>query len=247
MKSFVSRGVMAAAFALSAATMAVPAAAQEKSGVRPSFETAQIAGEKIVLFQPDVKVGAQSTAGMFEPRAEWTEEAKRLMDAELKRKQASLSNELIDMPETYGENAQMVAEYQALFNTVAASIVQYQFFPGNRLPTRKKGDFDWTLGSETQRLAELTGARYGLFITTEDQYGSTGRKLLQFAAAGLLGAAVQSGVHVGYAGLVDLQTGNIVWLNADAQMGGDVREEDGMKKRVGQLLEDFPGSRSDKD
>ena len=54
----------------------------------------------------------------------------------------------------------------------------------------------------------------------------------------------QSGEHVGYAGLVDLETGNIVWLNADEKMGGDVRTEDGMQKRVAQLLEDFPGLKS---
>jgi hypothetical protein len=60
-------------------------------------------------------------------------------------------------------------------------------------------------------------------------------------AAGLVGVGVQSGVHRGYAGLVDLQTGDLVWLNADEAMGGDVRNAEGMEKRVGQLLEDFPG------
>lgn len=219
-----------------------PVQAQEKSGIRPGFEATQIAGEKIVLFRPDIKVGEQSTGGIFEPRAEWTDEARKLMDSELMRAQSRLSNELMPMPEFYGENAEMVAEYQALFASVANAVVQYQFFPGNRLPTRKKGDFDWTLGNGTQRLADLTGARYGLFVYTEDQYGSTGRKVLQFAAAGLLGVGVSSGVHIGYAGLVDLKTGNLLWLNADGKMGGDVREADGMVKRVNQLLEDFPGS-----
>ncbi len=216
--------------------------AQEKAGVRPGFEEAQIAGEKIVLFRPNVKVGSQSMAGLFEPRSEWTEDARRLMDAELVRAQSRLTNELQPMPALYGENAQLVAEYEALFASVASAVVEFQFFVGNRLPTRKKGDFDWTLGEGAERLSELTGARYGLFIYTEDHYGSTGRKILQFAAAGLLGVGVQSGVHKGYAGLVDLQTGHLLWLNADGQMGGDVREADGMEKRVRQLLEDFPGS-----
>ena len=46
----------------------------------------------------------------------------------------------------------------------------------------------------------------------------------------------------GHAGLVDLKTGDLLWLNADTQMGGDVREADGAKKRVRQLLAGFPGS-----
>ena len=56
------------------------------------------------------------------------------------------------------------------------------------------------------------------------------------------GLAVKSGEHAGYAGLVDLRTGDLLWLNADAAMGGDVRDADGAIKRIGQLLEDFPGS-----
>ena len=50
-----------------------------------------------------------------------------------------------------------------------------------------------------------------------------------------------AGVHTGYAGLVDLRTGELVWLNADRQMGGDVRDAEGADKRVRQLLEGFPG------
>ena len=221
---------------------ATAASAQEKAGVREGFEAAQIRGQKIVLFRPDIEVGEQSTGGLFEPRSEWTETARQLMDNELRVAQRRLSNELVTMPEVVGADGALVAEYQALFDTVSDSIIEYQFFPGNRLPTRKKGAFEWTLGEGTRRLAELSGARYGLFITTTDHYGSTGRKLLQFAAIAVAGVAVTSGVHKGAAGLVDLHTGDILWLNADMQMGGDVREADGMQKRVGQLLEDFPGS-----
>src|SRR3546814_4805041 len=84
-------------------------------------------------------------------------------------------------------------------------------------------------------------ANYALFIYNKDAYGSTGRKLLQFTAA-LGGVSVKSGEHAGYAGLVDLKTGDLLWLNADGAMGGDVREVDGAEKRVSQLLEEFPGS-----
>jgi hypothetical protein len=53
---------------------------------------------------------------------------------------------------------------------------------------------------------------------------------------------VKSGEHIGYAGLVDLRTGDLLWLNADGAMGGDVRDKEGSEKRARQLLEDFPGS-----
>jgi len=78
------------------------------------------------------------------------------------------------------------------------------------------------------------------FINTDDHYGSGGRKALQIFAA-LGGVSVTSGVHKGHAGLIDLKTGELVWLNADLQMGGDVRTLEGAQKRVRQLLEGFPG------
>jgi hypothetical protein len=128
-----------------------------------------------------------------------------------------------------------------LFGALSESVIEYQFFVGNRLETKKrKNTFEWSIGPELSGLKSLQGADYALFINTHDEYGSTGRKALQiFAAMG--GISVKSGVHVGHAGLVDLRTGDLVWLNADRQMGGDVRTPDGAEKRVKQLLEGFPG------
>lgn len=230
-----------AALAVSLAVCLAPAAAQEKGAVREGFSADSLRGQKILLFRPSVWVGSQSTGGMNEPNADWTDQARGHLLGELRRRQSEFSNEVIEEPELVGTDATVLSSHRALFGAVASSVVNYQFFKGNRLPTRKNKAFDWTLGTGTQRIAELTGARYGLFVQTHDAYGSFGRKAFQILAAGLVGAGVKSGVHKGYAGLVDLQTGNLVWLNADEAMGGDVRDADGMQKRVGQLLEDFPG------
>jgi hypothetical protein len=215
--------------------------AQEKGAVKPGFSAESLRGQTIVLFRPSVWVGEQSTAAIREPRADWTAASRLLLTAELRRRQASFANRVIDEPVLDGRDGAFMAQYRALFNSVASAVMTYQFFPGNRLPTRKNRAFDWTLGEESRRIGQLTGARYALFVSTNDQYGSTGRKVFQAMAAQLLGTGITSGVHVGYAGLVDLQTGALVWLNADNQMGGDVRTAEGVRKRVGQLLEDFPG------
>jgi hypothetical protein len=134
----------------------------------------------------------------------------------------------------------------ALFSAVSSSVIQYQFFVGNRLPTKKRDNkndvFDWSLGKGVAALPGAAEADYGLFIYNEDQFGSTGRKLLQVVAMFGPGISVKSGEHKGYAGLVDLKTGDLVWLNADGAMGGDVREADGAQKRIGQLLEGIPGT-----
>jgi hypothetical protein len=229
-----------AALALSFAAIQ-PSFAQEKGAVRPGFSAENLRGQRILLMRPTVWVGAQSTGGMREPNADWTSQARSLLIAEVARRQEEFSNELIPEPELVGDNARMFAEYRALFNTVANSVMEYQFFKGNRLPTRKNKPFEWTLGADIKRIGDITGTRYALFINIDDQYGSLGRKLFQIFAAGIAGVGVKSGAHIGYAGLVDLETGDLVWLNADGEMGGDVRNAEGMTKRVGQLLEDFPG------
>lgn len=230
-----------AAMLLFACLWAVPLSAQEKGAVREGFSAETLRGQKILLFRPSVWVGEQSTGGMAEPNADWTAQSRNLLADELRRRQADFSNEVLPEPELLGEDATSLTAHRALFQSVAGSVLEYQFFKGNRLPTRKNKPFDWTLGQGTRRIADLTGARYGLFVDTHDEYGSFGRKMFQVLAAGVAGVGVSSGVHSGYAGLVDLHTGQLVWLNADGKMGGDVRDVEGMRKRVAQLLEDFPG------
>ena len=219
--------------------------AQERTAIRQGFELPSNSGKTILVIRPAVSVGAQSTGGMFEPNADWTDQARRNIDTALTERQANLGNKVIAAPEAYGEDAQRVEEYSKLFAAVSQAVIQYQFFVGNRLPTKKRDNkadvFDWSLGTEVGTLPGAKEADYALFIYNKDAYGSTGRKMLQVASL-MIGVGVTSGEHAGYAGLVDLKTGDLLWLNADGQMGGDVRDPEGAIKRVGQLLEEFPGS-----
>lgn len=217
------------------------AQAEEKSGTRPGFVLPQ-RSTRILLIRPVIKAGAQSTGGTFEPNADWTTQARENIAAALDVAQTRLGNQVIVAEEPVGMAAQALADYRALFAVLADSVMRYQFFTGNRLPSKKrKGLFDWTMGPGVAQLAGATGAEYALFLVSEDQYGSTGRKLLQVFAA-LSYVTVKSGEHKGWAGLVDLRTGDLVWLNADLSMGGDVRTPEGARRRVAQLLANFPGS-----
>lgn len=219
---------------------AQPANAQQKSGSRSGF-TLKTGTVRIVLMRPTVRVGSQSAGGVITPNADWTASAREFIAKALKANQGNLGNAVIEYDEGLSGDGPTTTQHSNLFGTVADSVIEYQFFPGNRLPTKKrKNTFEWGVGSGLADLSSLKGADYALFINTYDGYGSTGRKMLQlFAAMG--GVSVTSGVHWGHAGLIDLKTGELVWLNADRQMGGDLRTEDGAVKRVGQLLKGFPG------
>ena len=168
------------------------ARAQEKTAIRPGFQLPAQSGKKILVFRPAVSVGAQSTGGLFEPNADWTDQARKNIDAALARKQNGLGNTIIAAPESYGDQALLVEEYRKLFATVSKSVITYQFFVGNRLPTKKRdnkaGQFDWSLGEGVRNLPGAAEADYALFIYNKDAYGSTGRKLLQVVA--LLGPGI---------------------------------------------------------
>jgi len=242
MKSAFRPRVLAATLALCATALGTPASAQEKSATKEGFSL-PAASAKILLFRPRVSVGAQSTGGMFEPNADWTDQSKRNIVAALGTAQGRLGHTVVSAEEPVGPAAATLAAYRALFATVSQAVIDFQFFPGNRLPTKKRkgAAFAWTLGPGVQDIPGAADVDYILFLDTQDAFGSTGRKVAQIFAAGL-GVGITSGVHSGYAGLIDARTGDLLWLNADRQMGGDVREADGAAKRVTQLLEDFPGS-----
>ena len=225
--------------ALVVASLAVasPAQAKTKSDIDFTFPSGKAV--KIVVLRPDVQVGSLGTSGLETPNADWTGEGRKNFAAALEQNITRNAQQVVFMPEQTGENAQLVADYQALFRAVSGAIFQHKFF-GPKLPT-KKGKFDWTLGPEVKKLGELSGGNYALLLYTHDAYGTSGRKALQVVAFLALGAVVQAGIHQAYASLVDLDTGQVVWFNVKLGAGGDPREAAGAAARIDQLLSTLPG------
>ncbi len=238
---FRHRALLVACCALAAA----PALAQQKSAVRPGFAYPVDHPVRILVFRPDVRVGSQSAGGTVSPNAAWTRDARTNIAQAVTAAKPGGATEVVFMPDAQGDAATLLADYRALFGAVADTVRQHRLFKGDRLPTKKSG-FEYTLGPGVAGLAGATGGDYALFVFTNDAYGTTGRKLRQVAgflvagATGVSALVVTSGQHTGYAGLVDLHTGDLVWMNVDAGMGGDPRQADGATKRVRELLKGFP-------
>lgn len=250
------RASVAALVGLSLFTLSVPAAARDF--VRDGFAFPADGTMNVVVFRPDVSVGAQQVTGLIVPRADWTEEARANIKESLIARAASFNAQVQFVDEFEGEHAALLTEYRALYDKVASAISNH-LIAGESLPTKHKvipdprkrsgrGQkvdlLDWSLGPGTARLQEVIGADYAMFVFTYDAYGDTGRKASQVVNAltcTLLFCDIPgSGVHVGSAALVELSTGNIVWFNSDPEMGGDPRTAEGADKRVAQLMEGFP-------
>jgi hypothetical protein len=80
-------------------------------------------------------------------------------------------------------------------------------------------------------------ADYALFLFVRDSYATAGR-IAVIAIAALLGAGVPGGTQVGFASVVDLKTGDIVWFNFLLRGSGDLRTPAAAAETVKALVSD---------
>ena len=125
-----------------------------------------------------------------------------------------------------------------LHGAVGNSILIHQYLPNAKLPTKKEG-FDWTLGPDARVLKEAYNADFALFIFMRDSYSSSGRVAVIILAA-LFGVGIPGGQQIGFASLVDLNSGQIVWFNRLARAEGDLRTAQPATASIDLLLKDFP-------
>lgn len=236
---------LGASIALAAVIAATPlsmAVARTKNFTAQGYTLPADKAVTVLLMRPDVDVGELQAGGVTEPNADWTAAARTHLAAALEKNQRARGVELRLLDEQAGDSAQLVADYEALHRAVADAIVTYKFY-GAKLPTKKER-FDWTLGPGAQRLGELSGANYALFLFTRDNFASDARKAMQ--VAGALGCLVgfcvltTGGQHVAYASLVELSTGNVVWFNVLRGSDGDVREADGAQSMIDSIMATMP-------
>ncbi|HEY1877738.1 MAG TPA: hypothetical protein VGG66_09715, partial [Rhizomicrobium sp.] len=125
-----------------------------------------------------------------------------------------------------------------LNSAVGQAILLHLYYSPIKLPA--KGDaLDWTLGPGVQVLHDKYNGDYALFIHVRDSYSSTGRQALMGVSALLL-IPVPGGFQSGFASLVDLRTGRIVWFNRLLSVNGDMRNPDDARDTVGELLQGLP-------
>ncbi|MBI1731682.1 MAG: hypothetical protein HYR49_02800 [Gammaproteobacteria bacterium] len=193
---------------------------------------------KIVMMPLDVQLSVLTAGGVLEPHSAWTEAAKANITSAVKNVEQTRQIEFLvhQQPAEADPDAARLHELEALNGAVGQAILFHKFVV--TLPT-KKDVFDWTLGSDVELLRNRTGADYALFIYMRDSYSSSGRIFLQFAAA-LVGIGLAGGQQIGFASLVDLQSGNVVWFNFLQSAAGDLRTPEPAARTIKTLLETLP-------
>ncbi|MCV2357484.1 MULTISPECIES: hypothetical protein [Roseateles] len=211
------------------------AALAENTNLAPGF-TQLAKAAKVVVMPVDVELFSMSAGGVNEPRADWTTAAHGHMKAALASKSKKLGFSAEPMSEGAADE---FAEPIALHAAVARSIALHHSVGGVwALPT-KEGKLDWSFGDAMKQLQATTGAQYGLFVWVRDSYATAERKLAM-AGLALLGIGLAGGTQTGYASLVDLNSGQVMWFNRLARASGDLREAEAAAESIEALLAGFP-------
>jgi hypothetical protein len=218
-----------------AIVIASSAAWGQSKNLAPGF-TSLPKGATVAIMPADIELFSISGGGVMEPKADWTEAANRHFKAALLQKKQKLGLRTVELAE---KDADELAEVNTLHAAVARAIDVHHFGPLS-LPT-KEGKLDWSLADAVAPVKKATGADYALFSWVRDSYASAERKAAMIGLA-LLGVGVAGGAQVGYASLVDLKTGNVVWFNRLARGSGDLREPEPAAETVEALLNAFPTS-----
>lgn len=198
---------------------------------------------RVVLMPLDVQLSELTAGGLHEPKADWTTSARvNIRDALIEALRGHGAELAVYVegpgdPQVRRDQIQLVKLHEA----VGQTILVHKFQPALALPT-KENVFDWSLGPKVASLRDEYDADYALFVFVRDSYSSGGR----VAATVLLGIVTMGryilpgGQQTGFASLVDLDTGNIVWFNRLQRGAGDLRTLDAARDSVAVLLTDFP-------
>jgi len=190
---------------------------------------------RIVLMPPDIRYYLLTASGVPEANVEWTEAAK-----------TNFSKALLDYADVIGADVNTIAadnmspdeiQYETLHSAVGLTLMTHHFGMA-KLPS-KAGVFDWSLGPGVDIIARNHEADYALFVYYRDYQASGGRVAFAILAAAA-GVGVSTGTEHGFASLVDLKTGDIVWFNVVNAGVGELRDADSAAKTVNALFKNIP-------
>jgi len=200
-----------------------------------------VTGAKVLIIEPEVRLWVLDPVGVRQPQAEWTAAGLRHVRVAIAEELRARGIEPASYTASDDASRNRSHEQVVKLHRIVFRMAQLQQVGQFRLPT-KTDRLDWTLGDAVQGLREESGADYALFVSFDDSYqsaGVVGSALLITLTLGIV--APPPGQQVGAASLVDLRTGNLVWMRSFNRQGaGDLRQLPPARAAVQTLLKDLP-------
>ncbi len=205
--------------------------------------------QQLALLPVDVDVYEMSAGGVKEEVPEWSRTAEENIRAALlisrDSKDDCCATRQVDTSALTPGQREVLEEHLALFNLVAANAI-WTSLPVNSAWHFKSEHFDYTLGDGLRFLKTDYDVDAGLIVLGEDVVSSAGRKTAMVVGA-MFGVVVPLGHSVLIGGLVDFETGDLLWMNYKVAAGAtDLRDSESCLELARQLMEGYPGLRAAK-
>lgn len=213
-----------------------------KHRVHHSLLTEPAAAGEVIVLPMDVEVKEMSAAGLEEEVPAWSAQALANFREQLTRQQDALlpGLRLRFLGELPTEEQALLEEYVALNYQVMGNAMLYTRQAGEAWQHKAK-HFDYSSGPGLAFLADRTGADKALILIAEDVHSSGGRKAA-FVVAAAFGAAIPLGHSLAVAGLVDLRSGDLLWMHHFVTGGGiDFRNAADVGNVLSDLFAPYPG------
>lgn len=226
---------------VAASVLATPALAA-MSAVNPAL-TQNLAArpKKIVLLPPQVFVYELSAGGVPTRMADWEATARDNIVSAATRLSQQAGFELVPAPALDSLLADQLEAHIGLYDRVAQSVFVYG--RGDQEAwAHKKNEFDYTVGPGLAFLREQTGADAALIVLGSDFISSGGRRAA-FIAGLALGIVMPLGQSFITAGIVDLTTGDVLWMSFDSSLSMDSRTPADVDNLMRDLYQTWPGPR----
>ena len=198
---------------------------------------------KILLLPPEVRMQEVSAGGIAELVDEWSRKANDNLVLALKQQVSEKQIfDIVEMPSLSEAEHEIVEQHTAMYEVVAANVYQFGKLNDESWSERAK-DLNYTIGPGLQFLAQKTGADAALFLVGLDTVSSTGRRVLFVVTTIMFGLPIiPPGFSYVAAGLVDLQSGKLLWQSYDYGIGSlDLREPQDARSLTASVLETYPG------
>jgi hypothetical protein len=227
--------LLTSAFILLCSQLLLAACTTTDSVKHGAYQKPIAPGAGVLLMKPDIECSKVTASGMIEPNAAWTAQCQRSVQFALIQFMRDHQAELIvyDPSQLPSDKIPRYRELSKLYEAVGGSILMRSAFPTAKSKT------DWTMGKGVQVMREDHDADYVLFIFLRDQYETGGRTAMRLAVA-VLGVMTMPATQQGFASLVDLESGDIVWFNHLFSTVGDLREPESARDAIDALLEGSP-------
>jgi len=226
--------------------MALSACATTSSNPSDSFNEER-ESVKVLLMEPDVEM-RYTAIGSTELRADWTEAALNNFRNSIVEQLKSTGEDVVEFSDISGSVGDV--EQLLLLNEQVAEAMGQHFVMIGAVPFQgplphKTDDnrMSYTLGDSAKMLKSSTDADYAAFLTSRSVIESGGSIFAKIAIGAVTGyAPALSGFRGAYISLVDLDTGEVVWLKANlaSAFAGDPRSQENTDAVVGKLMKNSP-------